>query len=372
MNSDERICSIALTLCPGIGHIGAKRLIDGMGSAAEVFRQRKELPEVLPGINPSVVAALDNPAAFLRAGHEMEFVEKNRLTCLTLKDETYPSRLRECEDAPAVLFFKGNTDFNRLRVIDMVGTRNATEYGKQFCADFLRDLSAICPDVLVVSGLAYGIDIHAHRAALANNLSTVAVLAHGLDRIYPYVHRKTAIDMLGNGGLLTEFLTETNPDRHNFVSRNRIVAGMSDATIVVESADKGGSLITADLAVDYHRDCFAVPGRVTDAASKGCNLLIRENKAALIQSAEDFVQAMGWNTVGQSVKPEAVQRNLFPELSEEEESVIRILTRQGDLHINALVVEADIPVNRMTSLLFELEMKGVVKALVGGMYHLLA
>jgi len=372
VNSDERICSIALTLCPGIGHIGAKRLIDGMGSAAEVFRQRKELPEVLPGINPSVVAALDNPAAFLRAGHEMEFVEKNRLTCLTLKDETYPSRLRECEDAPAVLFFKGNTDFNRLRVIDMVGTRNATEYGKQFCADFLRDLSAICPDVLVVSGLAYGIDIHAHRAALANNLSTVAVLAHGLDRIYPYVHRKTAIDMLGNGGLLTEFLTETNPDRHNFVSRNRIVAGMSDATIVVESADKGGSLITADLAVDYHRDCFAVPGRVTDAASKGCNLLIRENKAALIQSAEDFVQAMGWNAVGQSVKPEAVQRNLFPELSEEEESVIRILTRQGDLHINALVVEADIPVNRMTSLLFELEMKGVVKALVGGMYHLLA
>ena len=171
MNNDERICSIALTLCPGIGHIGAKRLIDGMGSAAEVFRQRKELPELLPGVSPAVVAALDNPAAFLRAEHEMEFVEKNRLTCLTLKDESYPSRLRECEDAPVVLFFKGNTDFNRLRVIDMVGTRNATEYGKQFCADFLRDLSASCPDVLVVSGLAYGIDIHSHRAALANHLS---------------------------------------------------------------------------------------------------------------------------------------------------------------------------------------------------------
>ena len=154
MNNDERICSIALTLCPGIGHIGAKRLIDGMGSAVEVFRQRKGLPELLPGISPAVIAALDNPAAFLRAEHEMEFVEKNRLICLTLKDESYPSRLRECEDAPAVLFFKGNTDFNRLRVIDMVGTRNATEYGKQFCADFLRDLSASCPDVLVVSGLA--------------------------------------------------------------------------------------------------------------------------------------------------------------------------------------------------------------------------
>ena len=264
MNSDERICSIALTLCPGIGHIGAKRLIEGMGSAAEVFSRRKELPEIMPGVNPGVVTALDCPAAFLRAEQEMEFVEKNRLSCLTLKDEAYPSRLRECEDAPIVLFFKGNTNFNRLHVIDMVGTRRATDYGKQFCADFLRDLAVLCPDVLVVSGLAYGIDIHAHRAALANHLPTVAVLAHGLDRIYPYVHRKTAIDMLAQGGLLTEFLTGTNPDKHNFVSRNRIVAGMSDATIVVESAAKGGSLITAELAEGYHRDCFAVPGRVTD------------------------------------------------------------------------------------------------------------
>ena len=166
MNNDERICSIALTLCPGIGHIGAKRLIDGIGSAAGVFSQRKELPELLPGVSPTIVTALDNPAAFLRAEHEMEFVEKNRLTCLTLKDEAYPSRLRECEDAPIVLFFKGHTDFNCLRVINMVGTRNATEYGKQFCVDFLRDLSSHYPDVLVVSGLAYGIDIHAHRAAL--------------------------------------------------------------------------------------------------------------------------------------------------------------------------------------------------------------
>lgn len=370
MNNDERICSIALTLCPGIGHIGAKRLIDGMGSAAAVFNQRKELPQLLPGVNPSVVTALDSPAAFVHAEREMEFVEKNRLTCLTLKDEAYPSRLRECEDAPLVLFFKGNTDFNRLRVINMVGTRRATDYGKQFCADFLRDLASLFPDVLVVSGLAYGIDIHAHRAALANNLSTVAVLAHGLDRIYPYVHRKTAIDMLPNGGLLTEFLSETNPDKHNFVSRNRIVAGMSDATIVVESAAKGGSLITAELAEGYHRDCFAVPGRTTDASSIGCNQLIRDSKAALVQSAEDFVRAMSWMPAGQEHKLQAVQRNLFPELTAEEEGVVHILSRQGDLHINTLVVETDIPVNRMSSLLFELEMKGVVKAMVGGLYHL--
>lgn len=367
---DERICSIALTLCPGIGHIGAKRLIDGMGSATEVFRCREELPQLLPGVSPAVVAALDCPAAFRRAERELEFTEKNRIRCVTLNEEAYPSRLRQCEDAPTVLFFKGNADFNRLHVINMVGTRHATEYGKQFCADFLHDLAAIIPDVLVVSGLAYGIDIHAHRAALANHLSTVGVLAHGLDRIYPSAHRKTAVDMLSQGGLITEFLTETNPDKHNFVSRNRIVAGMCDATLVVESAAKGGSLITADLADGYHRDCFALPGRVTDASSVGCNRLIQDNKAVLLQSAEEFVEAMGWGDKD-SHKAAEVQRNLFPELTEEEERVVCILTRRGDLHINTLVVEANIPVNRMSALLFELELKGVVRAMVGGVYHLL-
>lgn len=370
MSDDEHVCSIALTLCPGIGRISAKRLVDSVGSAVDVFRLRRELPQLLPGVSPSVVTALDSPSAFLRAEREMEFVQKNRLSCLTLKDEAYPSRLRECEDAPIVLFFKGDTDFNRLHVLNMVGTRRATDYGKQFCADFLHDLAVLLPDALVVSGLAYGIDIHAHRAALANNLSTVAVLAHGLDRIYPYVHRKTAIDMLSRGGLVTEFLTETNPDRFNFVSRNRIVAGMCDATLVVESAAKGGSLITAELAEGYHRDCFAVPGRTSDAASIGCNQLIRDSKAALVQSAEDFVRVMGWMPAGEEHKPQAVQRNLFPELTADEECVVRILSRQGDLHINTLVVEADIPVNRMSSMLFELEMKGVVKAMVGGVYHL--
>lgn len=371
MCGDERICSLALTLCSGIGHIGAKRLVEGMGSAADVFRYRKELPERLPEVSPAVVAALDDAVAFSRAERELEFVEKNHLTCITFHDEAYPSRLRDCEDAPLALFFKGNADLNKLKVVAMVGTRQASEYGKQFCADFVHDLAALCPDVMVVSGLAYGIDIHAHRAALAERLSTVAVLAHGLDRIYPYVHRKTAVDMLAKGGLLTEFMTETNPDRYNFVSRNRIVAGMSDATVVVESAAKGGSLITAELAESYHRDCFAVPGRVKDVASVGCNQLIRDNKAVLISNAADFVQAMGWDDEGAGGRPEAVQRSLFPELTEDESRVVSILTRQGDLHINALVVEANIPIHKMSGLLFELEMKGVVKALVGGMYRLL-
>ena len=233
--------------------------MDGIGSAADVFRFRQELPERLPGVNNRVVEALDCPQALVRAGEEYEFAEKNHIQCLTLVDERYPSRLRECDDAPIALFFKGNADLNALRIINMVGTRNATEYGKQLCASFHRDLKILCPEVLVVSGLAYGIDIHAHRAALANSLPTIGVLAHGLDRIYPSVHRKTAVDMLQQGGLLTEFLTGTNPDKHNFISRNRIVAGMADATIVVESAAKGGSLITADIAESYHRDCFAFP-----------------------------------------------------------------------------------------------------------------
>ncbi|MBO4985486.1 MAG: DNA-processing protein DprA [Bacteroides sp.] len=371
MNNEERICCLALSLCNGVGAIGAKRLVEELGSATEVFRRRQELPKLLNGVGPALVKALDNPEAFRRAEREMAFVEKNKLGCYTLKDENYPSRLRECEDAPLVLFFKGNCDLNRLHVINMVGTRQATEYGKQFCRDFLRDLAEQCPDVLVVSGLAYGIDIHAHRAALENGVSTVAVLAHGLDRIYPHVHRKTAIEMLEKGGLITEFLTETTPDRYNFVSRNRIVAGMADATIVVESAAKGGSLITADLAGGYNRDCFAVPGRATDAMSVGCNRLIRDNKASLIQSAEDFLQAMRWLPGQQASKPAAVQRNLFLDLSEEEQTIVNILTQHEELHINTLVVEANIPVNRMSALLFELEMKGVVKAMVGSNYRLL-
>lgn len=370
-SSDERVCSLALMLCPGIGHIGAKRLVEGMGSAVEVFRRRTEVPQLVPGASAQVVTALDNPSAFSRAEAELNFAEKNGIACLTLTDPAYPCRLLECDDAPTVLFFKGNLNLNSLRVVSMVGTRRASEYGKRFCADFVRDLAALCPDTVVVSGLAYGIDIHAHRAALANGLPTVAVLAHGLDRIYPYVHRKTAVDMLTNGGLLTEFLTGTSPDRYNFVSRNRIVAGMSDATIVVESAAKGGSLITASLAQCYHKDCFAVPGRIDDEHSQGCNQLIRDNKAALVQTAEEFVQAMNWASAPQNEKGTAIQRNLFPELSEEEDRVVRILIRQGDLHINNLVVETDIPISRMAALLFELEMKGVVKAQAGGTYHLL-
>lgn len=369
MNTDERICSIALTLCPGIGHIGAKRLVSRVGSAVEIFNRRKELPQLLPSLPHSVTKALNDPSILKRAEQEVAFMEQKHITCLTLQDESYPSRLRECEDAPVALFFKGNIDLNSQHVISMVGTRKATEYGKNFCMNFLKDMAELCPDVLVISGLAYGIDIHAHTAALDNRLPTIAVLAHGLDRIYPPAHRNTAAGMIEHGGLITEHLTETSPDRYNFISRNRIIAGMSDATIVVESAAKGGALITAELAIGYHRNCFALPGRVSDPTSTGCNRLIRDNKAALIENAKDFIQAMQWDTV--SAKPQSVQRQLFPELTPEETLVTQILKEEGDQHINVLVVKSNIPVNRMTALLLELEMKGIVKAMVGGCYHLL-
>lgn len=371
MSTDERICSIALTLCPGIGHIGARKLVMALGCARTVFERRKELPRLLTGVGEAVVKSLDCPEAFRRAERELEFVEKNRLKCFMLNDPSYPSRLRRCEDAPVILFHKGNADFNRLRVICMVGTRHATEYGRQFCDNFLRDLSALCPDVLVVSGLAYGIDIHAHRAALSNGMDTVAILAHGLDRIYPHVHRKTAVDMLEHGGLLTEFISGTGPDKYNFVARNRIVAGLSDAAIIVESAQKGGSLITAELAVGYNRECFAVPGRVTDGFSAGCNALIRDNKAALLQTAEDFLLAMNWTPAARPDKHAAVQRELFPELSAEEEKLVRIMIGQGDMHIDILSLESGMAVNQVSALLFGLEMKGIIKVSAGSRYRLI-
>ncbi len=371
MEYNEPLCSVALTLCPGINPIVAKQLVERMGSAADVFRRRGELAGLIPDISKRVVDALDATDIFARAEAEIAFAEKNRIACLTLHDAAYPARMRECEDAPLALFYKGEADLNVKHVVAVVGTRRASEYGKQFCSDFMRELAVLVPDVMVISGLAYGIDIHAHRAALAAGLPTVAVLAHGLDRIYPPAHRRTAVEMLSHGGLVTEFHSGTSPMRHHFVSRNRIIAGMADATVVVESAAKGGSLITAELAMGYHRDCFAVPGRVNDGASVGCNQLLRDNKAGLIQHAEDFAKAMGWFVGDASAAEKAAPRLPFVELSEEEERVVRILSRYDSLQINALTVESDIPVHRLSALLFELEMKGMVKALVGGAYRVI-
>ena len=368
---DEQIYTLALTRIPGLGLMSACSLMRTLGSASAIFQNRKDLKELLPEVSNKLINALDCPEALKRAEQELQFAEKNQIQCITLNDPAYPSRLRECEDAPLALFYRGNASLNALRIVSMVGTRHATTYGEEVCQSFVNDLVNLCPDVLIVSGLAYGIDIQAHKAALQHGFYTIGVLAHGLDRIYPAAHRKTAVSMMDQGGLLTEFMSGTNPDRQNFVKRNRIVAGMCDATIVVESAAKGGALITAELAESYHRDCFAFPGRTTDIYSKGCNELIRNNRASLILSAEDFVDAMGWNMAPNQAR-KTVQRELFPELNEEEKRIVRLLEPHPEgIQINLLVVEANIPINQMSALLFELEMKGVVRALAGGVYKLI-
>lgn len=374
MENREEECyySIALTQVPHIGVRGAKRLYDSIGSAKDIFKFRKELPDRIPDLSKSIIEWLDCPEALTIADKEMKFIVEKQIGYHLLSEDDYPSRFKDCDDAPIILFSKGNLKLNTPHILNMVGTRRATEYGKQFCATFIRELKALCPDVTIVSGLAYGIDINAHRAAVENDIPTIGVLGHGLDRIYPSVHRGTAIKMLEKGGLLTEFISGTNPDAFNFVSRNRIIAGISDATIVVESASKGGSLITADISESYHRDCFAVPGRICDEYSVGCNNLIHDNKAALLYSAEDFVKAMNWNDPAKEKKRvKVIQRDFFPTLSPEEQQIVKLLDDRGNLQINTLSVETNIPIYRISSYLFELEMKGVIRTLAGGVYQLL-
>ena len=252
-----------------------------------------------------------------------------------------------------------------------MGTRRCTNYGKDLIRRFVSELRNLCPETLIVSGLAYGVDICAHRQALDNDYETIGVLAHGLDEIYPSQHRNTAKEMLHKGGLLTEYTSETRADKMNFVKRNRIVAGMSDATILVESAEKGGGLITAHIAQDYNRSVFAFPGAVGAPYSEGCNHLIRDNVASLITSADDFVTAMGWQTDIQQVQPKAVERTLFPDLSDEERKIVEILDEFGDFQLNQLSVKSNIPIGQLTAFLFQMEMKGVVRPLAGGTYHLL-
>jgi DNA processing protein len=374
MENREEECyyCIALTQVPHIGIRGAKRLYDSIGSAKDIFKFRKELADRIPDLNKHVIEWLDCPEALAIADKEMKFINEKNIGYYIIAEDSYPSRFKDCDDAPIIMFSKGNLKLNAPHVLNMVGTRQATDYGKQFCTTFIKELKTLCPDATIVSGLAYGIDITSHRAAVDNDLSTIGVLAHGLDRIYPSLHRNTAIKMLDKGGLLTEFISGTKPDAFNFVSRNRIIAGISDATIVVESAAKGGSLITADISESYHRDCFAVPGRINDEYSIGCNNLIHDNKAGLIYSGADFVKAMNWNDPTKEKKRvEVIQRDFFPTLSPEEQQIVKLLDERGNLQINTLSVDTNIPIYRISSYLFELEMKGVIRTLAGGVYQLL-
>ena len=374
MSNEERYYTIALTRMTGFNLQTALLLYQELGSGKAVYEHRADVGDVLPDCSPHLVESLRNwDDALKRADVEMEFVTKHNIQALTMNDEDYPARLRDCPDAPIVVFYKGNADLNQSRIVDIVGTRHCTAYGQDLVRRFVSRLRELCPDVLIVSGLAYGVDICAHREALAVGYDTVGVLAHGLDQIYPARHRETAAAMVSHGGLLTEYMTQTEPLANNFRQRNRIVAGMSDATVVVESAYKGGALITARIAQDYGRDVLAFPGPVGAQYSEGCNNLIRDNKAGLITSADDFVAAVGWHTTAQRQKAEAagIERDLFPALTAEEQTVVDKLRQTNDLQLNVLSVRTNIPIGQLTALLFELELKGVVKPLAGGTYHLI-
>ena len=367
--NDEIYYSIALTRMTGFNAAMALQLYQTLGSSQAVFEHRNDVGDVIPDATPRLREAMKNwDDALKRAAAEMEFITKKGIRAYTMQDTDYPQRLRECPDAPILLYYYGEADLNQRYVLNIVGTRQCTSYGKDMVHSFLRDLRQQCPQVLVVSGLAYGIDICAHRNALEQGYETVAVLAHGLDQIYPYRHRDDAVRMLRQGGLLTEYMSQTEALPNNFRQRNRIVAGISDATILVESAYKGGGLITCRIAQEYGRDVFAFPGAVGMPYSEGCNRMIRNNTAALITSADDFLESMRWETIRE--KPDAVERQLFVDLTPEEQQVVDVLQQTNDLQLNILSVKTNISIGQLTALLFQMEMKGIVKPLAGGTYHL--
>ncbi len=373
--NNEVFYTMALTRLTNFNFQQALELYRSVGSAELLYNHRLEIGDILKNCSPKLVVVLkDWSEAMKRAEVELSFMEAHNIQALTLNDPSYPQRLKECQDAPIVLYYKGNADLNQKKIVSIVGTRQMTTYGDDLIRHFVSDLRQQCPKVLIVSGLAYGVDICAHRYALEYDYETVGVLAHGLDQIYPYRHRETAATMVNKGGLLTEFMTQTNADKPNFVRRNRIVAGIADATILVESAARGGGMITAEIAQSYNRSVFAFPGAVSMPFSEGCNKLIRDNVASLVTGAEDFLKAMNWEDEAllKQARTDGIERTLFPMLSDEEQQIVDVLLETNDLQLNILSVRTGLPIGQLTALLFQLELKGVVRPMAGGMYHVLS
>ncbi len=364
---DDLIYKIALTLIPGVGSVNGKSLVAYCGGVRAVFLEKKRALLKIPGIGEQTVNAITNHNVFDRAEEEIRFIRHKNITPLFYLEKDYPVRLKQCHDSPLMLYYKGTADLNVPKVVAMVGTRNATEYGRDMCRKIIEGL--VEQNVLLISGLAYGIDTWSHKAALENKLETIGVLGHGLDRVYPYANRTLAEKMLESGGLLSEYMSSTLPDRENFPMRNRIIAGMSDAVIVVEAAETGGALITAEIANSYNRDVFAIPGRIGDLHSEGCNKLIKINKAALLQSAKDIIYLMNWNDVKGNKK--SMQRQLFVNLSSDEELIVETLKEKGDLDIDTLLIETAMMPAKAASVLLNMEFEGIIRCLPGKVYRLL-
>ncbi len=367
MSAIDLTYQIGLTLLDGVGDVLAKNLVAYCGSAEQVFKTSKAQLEKIPGIGTYTAAAIYNSKSVLeRAEKEVDFIQVNKIQALFFTEKKFPQRLKNCNDSPVMLYYKGNADLNTEKIVAIVGTRTPSVYGKETTEKFISDLTN--SGCLVVSGLAYGIDITAHKAALDNGLSTVGVLAHGLDRVYPSVHSNYAAKMILQGGLLTEFMSDTNPDKENFPKRNRIVAGMCDALVVVESKRGGGSLITATIANSYNKDIFAFPGRAGEVLSEGCNGLIKSNRASLIESSADLMYIMNWN---QEVKNKITKQiPLLLNLSAEEQCIVKAFDTKKQLHVDEICYATNFPISKTSGYLLQLEFSNIIKSLPGKIYQL--
>jgi DNA processing protein len=368
MSDNHLLYKIAIGLIPGIGSINAKKLIAYTGSVEGVFREKKANLLKIPGIGDVLAREIMKSNVLAQAEKEVSFIRQYNIRTLFYLDSDYPVRLKQCEDSPILIYVKGPVNFDNPKILSIVGTRHATEYGKVFCEKLITSLAQSGHKPIIVSGLAYGIDIASHKSALKNKLETIAVLGHGLTTIYPATHSKYAKEILHQGALVTEYTSDTKAERALFVRRNRIIAGMADATIIVESGEKGGALITADLANSYNRDVFAVPGRVDDAMSKGCNKLIKTNKANVVECLEDLEYLLGWEQ--SEGKPKIIQRELFVELAIDEKQIFEIISNNKEIAIDSICSVAEMPVSKVSPILLNLEFAGLVRSLPGKVYKL--
>ncbi|WP_445721320.1 DNA-processing protein DprA [Flavobacterium sp.] len=368
MLQNELYYTLALLQVEGVGDIIAKKLINHCGSAEEIFKSKRSTLAKIDGIGKSLLSNLQDKSVFQKTDNELLFIENENINLLYYQDNNYPERLKQCFDSPVLLFQSGNVNLQNRKIISVVGTRQVTTYGTEFTKKLIEELIPLNP--IIVSGFAYGVDIVAHQAAMDLGLQTIGVLAHGLNQIYPKVHKKHMVRMEENGGFLTEFWSHSKPDRENFVRRNRIVAGMSEATIVIESAEKGGSLITAQIANDYNRDVFAVPGRTTDKYSHGCNNLIKTQRAHVLTSAADLVYILNWELISKNTE-KAIQKQLFISLTEEEQKIYDYLQNKENESIDTIALDCEIPVFKTSSILLNMELKGVIRPLPGKLFEII-
>ncbi|MEX0983380.1 MAG: DNA-processing protein DprA [Bacteroidales bacterium] len=365
MNSETLQYQIALTMIPKIGAITARKLIEYIGSPEGVFMEKTSHLRAIPGVGEYLAAQVSAKNYLAEAGSEMLQMQKRGISSVWYQDEAYPWQLKNCADAPLLLFYRGIHGFNRTKTLSVVGTRNATHYGREMCEAIISKLAAGYPDMVIVSGLAYGIDIMAHRFALKYGLDTWAVLAHGLHTLYPSSHADVAGRIMKQGALMSDFPTTIKPERNNFLRRNRIIAGLSEATLVVESGPKGGALITAELAASYSREVFAVPGRVGDTYSSGCNRLIQNNIAALIENGTDIEKLLGWEP---KVSQEEPQNAITEPLTEEERLILRAINDDPGLGLEILSIRTGIPLHKLSGTLLQMELRNWITTMPGNLY----